>query len=124
MKPLRQIEAAEHMIASNIFTASFLKAILAVTKSEMLVEAPRGTSASCAKANSLEREHEGLVRNLKSIENSYGMDMLTLAVSLKYLGRVLANTAVNSYLATKNPEALALLSGLSKPMPEASNSAA
>ena len=74
------------MIASNIFTASFLKAILAVTKSEMLVEAPRGTLASCAKANSLEREHEGLVRNLKSIENSYGVDMLTLAVSLKYLG--------------------------------------
>ena len=123
MKPLRQIEAAEHMIASNIFTASFLKAILAVTKSEMLVEA-RGTSGSCSKANSLEREHEGLVRNLKAIENSYGIDMLTLAVSLRYLGRVLANATVSSYLARKNPEALALLTGLIEPTLEASSSAA
>jgi hypothetical protein len=36
MKPVQQIEAAEHMIASNNFTLPLLKAILLITKTEML----------------------------------------------------------------------------------------
>ena len=38
MKPIRQIEAAEHMVAGGTFTVPFAKALLAVTKPEMLGE--------------------------------------------------------------------------------------
>ncbi|MDP9051965.1 MAG: chromosome partitioning protein ParB [Acidobacteriota bacterium] len=40
MKPIRQIEAAEHMVAGGTYTVPFAKALLAVTKSEMLEEPP------------------------------------------------------------------------------------
>jgi RepB plasmid partitioning protein/ParB-like nuclease domain len=110
MKALRQIEAADHMIASNIFTKGFLSAILAVTKPQMLVASQGGPTSRSQEATTLQREHEGLVRNLKSIENSYGLDMLTLAVSLKYVERVVINTEIKSYLHQKHPETLVLLS--------------
>jgi hypothetical protein len=40
MKPLRQIEAAEHMVAGGTYTVPFAKALLAVTKPDMLEEPP------------------------------------------------------------------------------------
>jgi hypothetical protein len=40
MKPIRQIEAAEHMRATGTHTVRFAKALLEVTRPEMLVEVP------------------------------------------------------------------------------------
>ena len=40
MKPIRQIEAAEHMVAGGTYTIPFAKALLAVTKPEMLEALP------------------------------------------------------------------------------------
>jgi hypothetical protein len=114
MKALRQIEAADHMIASNIFTKAFLNAILVVTKPQMLVDSKGGAASRSQEANTLQREHEGLVRNLKGIENSYGLDMLTLAVSLKYVERIVMNAEVKSYLHQKHPETLMLLAKILK----------
>jgi hypothetical protein len=110
MKALRQIEAVDHMIASNIFTNGFLNAILVVTKPQMLVASEGEHTRRSHRTTTLQREHEGLVRNLKAIENSYGLDMLTLAVSLKYIERVVINTEVKAYLHQKHPETLVLLS--------------
>ena len=112
MKPLRQIESAELMIASNDFSLRFMSAILSITKSELLVSPEQkgnvrthGSSVTSA----LETEHTGLVRGLKAIENSYGVDMLTLAVSIKYAERIAANANVRTYLEQTCPETLALL---------------
>ena len=107
MKPLRQIEAAEHMVASNNFTLPFLRAILLVTKPEMLnnrdlegrLVSARGTANAL-----LEREHEGLVRGLKAVESSFGSDMLCLAVSLKYLERIAKNPKIKKYMEVTHPE--------------------
>lgn len=112
MKPLRQIESAEHMIASNKFTMPFIRAILQITKPEMLVGwDPKGkTRTHDGTAQSLlEREHEGLVRDLKGVENSFGIDMLTLAVSLKYLERIMKNLKVKKYLERTYPETFVVL---------------
>jgi hypothetical protein len=44
MKPLRQIESAELMIASNNFSLSFINAILSMTKPDLLISGePRGS---------------------------------------------------------------------------------
>jgi hypothetical protein len=112
MKPLRQIESAEHMIASNKFTMPFIHAILQITKPEMLVGSdPKGkTRTKDGTAQSLlEREHEGLVRDLRGVENSFGIDMLTLAVSLKYLERIMKNTKIKKYLERTCPETFVVL---------------
>ncbi len=41
MKSVRQIEAAEHLIAGASFATSFAKSLLAVTRPELLVGSPR-----------------------------------------------------------------------------------
>jgi hypothetical protein len=113
MKPLRQIEAAEHMIASNNFTLPFLRAILLVTKPEMLNK--RDSKGRLVSANApLEREHEGLVRSLKAVESSFGSDMLCLAVSLKYLERIAKNPRIKKYLEATCPETAVVIWGLLK----------
>jgi RepB plasmid partitioning protein/ParB-like nuclease domain len=115
MKPVRQIESAEHMIASNKFTMPFIRAILSITKPEMLScpdlkATPRAHDV--ATHSLLEREHEGLVRDLKAVEKSFGVDMLTLAVTFKYLERILGNLKVKKYLEQSFPETFVVLVGL------------
>lgn len=101
MKPIRQIEAAEHMVASATYTLSFAQALFAVTKPEMLSvpASPRKLPATSTAAQSmLEEENETLLKNLKSVEESYGADVLTLTVSCGYIGRLLKNQSIARYL--------------------------
>jgi hypothetical protein len=101
MKAIRQIEAAEHMVAGGTFTIPFAKALLAVTKPEMLEEPPSSRklqATSVAARSMLEEQNEFLLRDLKSVEESYGTDVLTLTVSLGYLERLLANSKIERYL--------------------------
>ena len=112
MKPLREIEAAEHMIASNTFSVIFAKAILAFTKPEMLIEpdAKRTIQAQSAAGQALlEKESDGLLRDLKAVEDSYGTDMLTLTVACAYLERMLGNPRVEKYLERNHVDTLRAL---------------
>jgi ParB-like chromosome segregation protein Spo0J len=108
MKPVRQIEAAEHMIASNNFTLPLIKAILLITKAEMLTDSQpnKATARTDGEARALVREHQGLVRDLKTVEASFGSDMLMLAVSLKYLEKLMKNARIKQYLERTLPETL------------------
>ena len=68
MKPIRQIEAAEHMVAGGTYTVPFAKALLAVTRPEMLEEPPSAKLQATSEAARamLEEENEFLLRDLKS----------------------------------------------------------
>jgi hypothetical protein len=117
MKPLRQIEAAEHMIVCNNFTLPFLRAILLVTKPEMLTKRNLKGRIIYARGSAnapLEREHEGLVRGLKAVESSFGSDILCLAVSLKYLERVATSPKIKKVLEATCPETALVICGLLK----------
>lgn len=101
MKPIRQIEAAEHMVAGGTYTVPFARALLAVTKPEMLEEPPsaRKLQATSEAARAmLEEQNEFLLRDLKSVEESYGTDALTLTVSCGYLERLLSNPKIERYV--------------------------
>jgi hypothetical protein len=102
MKPIRQIEAAEHMVAGGTYTVPFAKALLAVTKPEMLEENSAASkklqATSIAARSLLEGENEFILRDLKSVEESYGTDVLTLTVTCGYLDRLLKNTKIERYL--------------------------
>jgi hypothetical protein len=96
------------VIASNNFTLPLLKAILLITKAEMLTDSrpKRATARPDGDARSLVREHQGLVRDLKTVEASFGSDMLMLAQSLKYLEKIMKNAKIKQYLERTLPETL------------------
>lgn len=101
MKPIRQVEVAEHMVAGGTFTIPFAKALLTVTKAELLDEppSPRKLEATSIAARAmLTEQNEFLLRDLKSVEESYGTDVLTLTVSVGYIERLLANAKITRYL--------------------------
>jgi hypothetical protein len=116
MKPIRQIEAAEHMVAGGTYTIPFVKALLAVTKPEMLegsaASSKKLQATSMAARSMLEEENEFLLRDLKSVEESYGTDVLTMTVACGYLDRLLKNSMIERYLARHHVDILQALQNL------------
>ncbi len=109
MKPVRQVEAVEHMIAGATFSTLFAKSLLAVTRPEMLVQPTRRpdvAATSVAAQEMLGRETAQLIRDLKAIEESYGADALSLTVCSGYFRKILSNTRVENHLFRKHPELL------------------
>ena len=108
MKPIRQIEAAELMIASNSFSTTFAKALLLATKPEYLCEPlkPEPKVDAAAREALMEEETSGLLRDLKAVEESYGIDILNLVVSCRYAAGLLKNGAVKRYLAKEHLDLL------------------
>ena len=119
MKPIRQIEAAEHMVAGGTFTVPFAKALLAVTKPEMLEEQAAADkklqATSIAARSMLEEQNEFLLKDLKSVEESYGTDVLTLTVACGYLDRLLTNPKIERYMARNHAD---ILQALQKLLPD------
>jgi RepB plasmid partitioning protein/ParB-like nuclease domain len=114
MKPIRQIEAAEHMVAGGTYTIPFAKALLAVTRPELLEESPSNASkkldaGSMAARSMLEEENGFLLRDLKSVEESYGTDVLMLTVSCGYLAKLLKNHKIERYLSRHHGDILQTL---------------
>lgn len=101
MKPVRQIEMAELMVATNNFSSSYARALLAATPASQLVEPsmkkPLG-GLSEAERQTMEREIETIHRDVKAVEEDYGINMLRLVVANGYLGRLLENEQVAGYL--------------------------
>lgn len=117
MKPIRQIEAAEHMVAGGTYTIPFAKALLAVTKPEMLEADPVNSSkklqaTSLAARSMLEEENEFLLKDLKSVEESYGTNVLALTVSCGYIDRLLKNPKIERYLNRNHMDILQTLQQL------------
>jgi hypothetical protein len=111
MKPIRQIEAAEHMHATGTHTVRFAKALLEVTRPEFLVEVPSKRkptieATSRAAQAMLEQETDLLIRELKAVEESYGTDMLTLSIACGYVERLLSNARVEKHLDKHHPDIL------------------
>ena len=110
MSPLRQIEAAELMIAMNRYTVSYAESLLAATPQSQLVDpgkpkAPKNLSSE--QLALMERETANLEREFKMAEQSYGTDHLDLVLAKGYLAKLLGNARVVRYLAQHHQELLA-----------------
>jgi ParB-like chromosome segregation protein Spo0J len=110
MVPLRQIEAAELMIAMNKYTVSYADSLLAATPQSQLADpgkpkAPKGLSNE--QLALMERESVNLEREFKMAEQSYGTDHLDLVLAKGYLTKLLGNARVVRYLAQYHQELLA-----------------
>lgn len=109
MAPLRQIEAAELMVAMNRYTVSYAESLLAATPQSQLIDpdkpkAPRKLNPE--QLALMERESMNLEREFKIAEQSYGADHLDLVLAKGYLVKLLGNARVVRYLAQHHQELL------------------
>lgn len=111
MVPLRQIEAAELMVGQGNYTAVFARALLVATSESQLVRAPKSKSkdqvAITEQIARMERELSGLQTQIKSVEETYGVDNLQLTLAKGYLAKLLGNARVVRWLAKNRQEYLA-----------------
>jgi hypothetical protein len=109
MKPMRQIEAAELMDAAGTFSNSYAKALLAATHQQDLAhpERPKKVAGITAEQMArMEREMETLQNDFKSVEASYGDDVLHLVIASGYLSKLIGNNETARYLSQHHPEIL------------------
>lgn len=108
LRPMRQIEAAEAMIAMNRYSWPYAKSLVAATSQNQLVsekrKAVRGLSDE--QLEHMEREATNIDREFRMIEQSYGSDHLDLVLATGYLCRVVDNVRVVHHLARHHPELL------------------
>jgi hypothetical protein len=110
MAPLRQIEAAELMVAMNKYTIGYAKSLLAATPQSQLVESTkpkRVKGLSEEQVALMEHESVNLEREFKIAEKDYGADHLDLVLANGYLGKLLGNARIVRYLAQHHGEILA-----------------
>ncbi|MDR3500697.1 MAG: plasmid partitioning protein RepB C-terminal domain-containing protein [Parvibaculum sp.] len=109
MVPLRQIEAAELMVAMNKYTISYAKSLVAATPISQLLHTRRPKRVQGLSEDQMalmERESANLDREFKIAEQSYGSDHLDLVLAKGYLAKLLGNARVVRYLAQNAQEIL------------------
>lgn len=118
MKPMRQIEAVELMIAMNKFSLNYAKSLVGATAPSQLVDqsGPKKINGlSDAQIVRMEEESASLDREFRLIEESYGADNLDLVVATGYVARLLDNARVVRFLAQHHAELLAEFQRISEP---------
>jgi hypothetical protein len=101
LKPMRQIRAAEMMVAMNRFSIAYVKSIVAGTPADQLVEGkhPPVRGLTNEQIDLMTGESARLDREFKLIEQSYGADHLDLVLACAYIASLLDNARVVGHLA-------------------------
>lgn len=109
MKPTRQVECAELMVAANNMTVAYAEALLVATPSMSLVEGVRPRKIAGVTPDQMarmEREMANLQGQYRLVEHSYGQDALNLVLARGYLTKLLENSKVAKYIKQRQPEVL------------------
>jgi ParB-like chromosome segregation protein Spo0J len=108
--PLRQIAMAELMIASQKFTETHARVLLAATSPEDLVEKETPKELDGMRPQDLaviEREMQVLEKDFRRIKDSFGRNTLNLVLAVGYVRRLLANAAVVKCMSRRYGDVLA-----------------
>ena len=106
-RPMRQIEIAELMCASNNYSVAYAKCLVAATPQDQLAESEAQKEVdgiSPADMARMEREMESLSRDFRQIEETHGKNVLNLVIAAGYLKKLLDNARVVRYLSQNYPE--------------------
>ena len=101
MKPVRQVEVVELMIALNNFTRSYAKATLIATPSDLLVRASKSKNfkgVSSEQIAQMESEMSRLQQQINLISDNYGTDHLNLVLTTRYVTSLMKNSKILRYL--------------------------
>ena len=115
MKPTRQVECVELMVATNNITVAYAQALLAATASSMLIDADKPKKIKGVTAEQMakmEREMANLEGQFKLVEQSYGQDVLNLVLARGYLAKLMDNEAVIRFLSQNQPDVLSEFAAL------------
>lgn len=115
MKPTRQVEAVELMIAANSITVSYARALELASAKEMLVAGKRprkGRGIDQEQVDRMEREMSGVQDQYRMIEQGFGEDMLNLVLARGYVAKLVDNKSVFRYLERNHGAVLEQLMGL------------
>lgn len=115
LKPLRQIEAVQLMIAMNKFTVTYARSLVTATPEAMLVRPKKPIKGlSQEQITLMEQEAASLDREFKAIEHDYGSDHLDLVLAVGYVSRILSSARAVRHLAQHHPDILAEFQRLSE----------
>ena len=108
LKPMRQIVAAEMMIAMNRYSIGYARSIVMGTPDDQLVNGRQKAVAGLTDEQIavMERESVELDREFKLIEQSYGSDHLDLVLAAGYVASLLGNSRVVRHLAQNHANLL------------------
>lgn len=107
LKPVRQIEAIELMIAMNRFTCNYARSLVAATPESQLMRGKKPVKGLTDEQIALmENESAQLEREFRTIEKDYGTDHLDLVLAIGYVTRLLSNARIVRYLATNDADVL------------------
>lgn len=107
MKPTRQIEAAQLMVAMNKYTVNYARSLLAATPEKLLTSSAKPkkiTGLSREQLGLMERESANLEREVRLVEATYGTDHLDLILARGYVTKLMSNERVTKYLALHHDE--------------------
>lgn len=109
LRPMRQIEVAETMIAMNRFSWPYAQSLVAATPESQLVEGQRKAIRGLTdeQIDHMEREAGNIDREFRMVEQSYGTDHLDLVLAMGYVCRLIENVRIVHHLAKCHPELLA-----------------
>lgn len=101
LKPLRQIEAAEMMVAMNQYSSGYIQSIVAASPSDQLVDgaakAVKGLTND--QIDMMTEESARLDREFRLVEQDYGADHLDLVLASAFVSTLLDNLRVVRHLA-------------------------
>ena len=109
MKPLRQVEVAELLIAANNFTFPYMKALFAATSQDQLCEREKSKKIdefSVEDMALMEKEMKSLELDFKYYEESYGTNNLKIIQARGYISKLLKNGSIVQYLLKNYSEIL------------------
>lgn len=101
VKPLRQIEIAEIMVAAGTYTATYARALVMTTAKEQLVHPENPKRIPGIKPEDLARiEHEMRVqeKDFRMLDETYNEHVMALTIARGYLRPLLENSRVVRFL--------------------------
>jgi hypothetical protein len=101
LKPMRQIEVAELLVTASNYSVPYVKALLAATPPEMLIDPSKHKlveGLTPEQVSKMEKEMEALQRDLKFVEETHGNQVLNLVLVRGYLAKLFGNTRITRYL--------------------------
>jgi ParB-like chromosome segregation protein Spo0J len=102
VKPLRQIEMAEIMVAAGMYSANYARSLVMTTPREQLLEPDAPRKIRGVKSEDLARvEHEMRVqeKDFRMLDETYNEHVMALTITRGYLRSLLDNGRVVRYLA-------------------------
>lgn len=117
MKPGRQVEVVELMLAANSLTVPYCKALYTATDPQYLVSAkttkPKGLSPEAIVR--MEQEMSNLSERYKFAEQSYGEDVLNFILVKGYISKMLENDSVTRFIVKKHPDLIEQVQAMVRP---------